>query len=366
MGKGVQRLPISTRHGIATRYQTSPKTNIKPSQWILTLTRCCTENCEFCAVDALYCPTIADIRHRSQMEQQSGRELTPDQWCSVAAKLLQIDPASEFDLSGGDCLSLPWVPHQLIPFILERVKSRKQVSVTATATSLRLWLNEARVLAPEKRPGSVHVTFDGYRPYSFENLRLASLVSDLGMELHAECPLTNENCSVEKVNEIYYALQNSSVREILLMRFFPVGRGTENAWRQFEPPAEMYRAAISEFKRLATLNEGGPVIKVQCALKKFEYQEGGVPCKMGNSTWCVMPNGVLLICPWAYGLNGLPIDDAFVAGSILHNDFSEFRSKAHVFREALRQKYPRECRIQALVERFKHPLTTQIHGARCH
>ncbi|MFA6449251.1 MAG: hypothetical protein WCX65_07290 [bacterium] len=324
-------------------------------QYILNLTRCCTQDCEFCAVDALYSPSIEGCIELAHAEQLAGRELTPDQWCSVVEKLLSIDPTAEFDLSGGDCLALPWVSKQFIPFIMERVQSRQQVSVTSTATPLQSWLVETRAISRDKIPGVVHLTFDGYRPYSFDNIRLSSQIRELGTDIHVECPLNVENCDIEKVRKIYDAVEDAQVSELLLMRFFPTGRGVDkNGLGGLEPSDDTYRSAIAEFYRLDKQHQNGPAIKVQCALKQFTPQWTGFsPCKMGNTTWCVMPNGTLLICPWAYGMNGSPLSNDFVAGNILHDDYETCFSMARVLRDAMSCKYPRECRIHAFVMESK-------------
>ena len=359
--------PIKIGHAIETDPDFRSKQKGEHIQCILTLTRSCTQDCDFCAVDALYNPSITACADRALAEQLAGRELLPDQWCSVVERLLAMDPFAEFDLSGGDCLALPWVPNQLIPFILERVQTCKQVSITSTAEALQSWFNKTRLTCPEKMPGSVHVTFDGYRPYSFENIRLASQVREFGMEIHVECPLTAENCDLDKIREIYYMVKDAKVRELLLMRFFPVGRAArESGISEFEPPADAYRAAIAEFNRLEGMHTDGPTIKVQCALRKFEPKgTGATPCKMGTTTWCVMPNGTLLICPWAYSINGRPLDEVFVAGNILQRDYEEINTRALRLRKILHGKYPRDCRIRAFVQESREETKASLKTGIC-
>ncbi len=344
---------------------TQSKDNTKTGTSVTGHNRSCTQNCSFCAVDALYSSSVEGCRDRANTEQLAGRELTPDQWCSVIDKILARHPTAEFDLSGGDCLALPWVYRQLIPYILKRVQTRKQLSVTATAKSLRAWMEDSREINRDERPGSIHITFDGCRQYSFDNIQIASKVYGLGMDLHIECPLTEENCKINKIHEIYYAAKAARVSEILLMRFFPVGRGaSEYGAIDLDPTAAMYRFAITEFFKLSKQNSDGPDIRVQCALKKFaDIATTAAACKMGDATWCVMPNGVLLICPWAYGLSGHPLDKAFVAGNILKNSYEHCRTKAHLLRSGLHNKYPRECRVQGFVNaRNREQNTAAIQG----
>lgn len=317
---------------------------------ILTLTRCCTQNCDFCAVDAIVPLSVInclrDCAANAAKEQEIGNELTHDQWTKVIKNLLLIDNKMEFDLSGGDCLALPWVRNEFIPFLLETVGDNKRVSITATAVSLRAWLDEIHKIDNPIFPGNVHITYDGYRPYSFDNLALVKPLRDLGVDVHAECPLTVENCSQTMVNRIYKVMLDYQISEILLMRFFPVGRGVKsgesNPW---EPTALQYRNAIAEFQRISKLYNNGPKIKLQCALKEYIPESRGyVLCKMGNSTWCVMPNGDVLICPWAYGMNGNALDQSFVAGNAL--DSPEFIVKqSSLLIKAQYKEAPGKCKV---------------------
>ena len=339
----------------AEKHKESNKSLKSPhATFLLSLTRCCTENCTSCAVDAIYCQSVTGCQKRSETEQLAGRELTNYEWCSVIDKLLLFNPTAEFDLSGGDCLALPWVYENLIPYLLKRVVSRKKVSVTSTAKSIRSWLKATSDVGPDQRPGAIHVTFDACRQYSFDNISLASQIHSFGMDLHIECPLTSENCIPSKIREIFFSARDSRISELLLMRFFPVGRGADiNPIGGLEPSPETYHYAIKQFLALAAQYPDGPAIKVQCALKKFSNSESSFVCKMGNGTWCVMPNGSLLVCPWAYGLNGDPLSNSFVAGNILEDDYLSCRARAHEIRIGLQGKYPKECRIFGFINKDK-------------
>ena len=94
-------------------------------KYILSLTRCCTYNCEFCAVDAHYNDSVSGCAALAAKEREAGGELGPAQWCDIVAKILRSNPNAEFDLSGGDCLALPWVYQELIPFINEKTHNKR-------------------------------------------------------------------------------------------------------------------------------------------------------------------------------------------------------------------------------------------------
>ena len=332
-------------------------------KYILTLTRCCTYDCEFCAVDALYSPSVAGCADLADEQQAAGRELTPEQWCGVAKRILDRDPRAEFDLSGGDCLALPWVSRQLIPSILNQTQNPRQVAVTSTAKSLVQWIDKAGT-SNWAKPGTIHITYDGYRPYSAENIALVPQVRNLGVDVHVECPLTTENCHVAGVRSVYHALKDARISELLLMRFFPVGRGADKSrLGGYEPSGSNYRDAIAEFMRLEKEHPDGPRVKVQCALGGFlPGGDGAAKCKMGDGTWCIMPNGTLLTCPWAYGMGGYPLDEAFNAGNALQTNVAEWLSAGRHLRAELRSHYPRKCIVRA----FTQDLLDGTHATQRH
>ncbi len=321
------------------------------TQCILNLTRCCTQNCDFCAVDAIFCRSVRDCASRSRQEQNAGREMTPQQWCNVVERILAFDPNTEFDLSGGDCLALPWVAETLIPFILSRVHSRDQVSVTSTADSIRLWLNILGQSPELLRPRAVHITYDGCRQYSFDNMAIVPNLQRLGVDVHAECPITRENCEQEVVKSIYAVVKESQIKELLLMGFFPVGRGQNRAGvNGLEPSPEQYRKAIAQFLNLRNQDADGPKVKVQCTLKGYmPGSDGRTPCKMGKRTWCVMPNGCLLTCPWAYSTGGRPLSREFAAGNLLRENIADCLSTASDLRHSLWRKFSGKCLVKAFV-----------------
>jgi len=262
---------------------------------------------------------LVECAENAEREQLSGREMDLSAWQETIIKLLQIDPEMEFDLSGGDCLALPWVRDKLIPFIIGKVKDAQRVSVTATAASVEKWLESIALSKSMPVLGSIHITYDGYRDYSNTNLNLVKPLHDLGIDVHVECPITKENCSVETATKIYTVLKDHNISEILLMRYFPVGRGGVSHGKSsiWEPTVDEYKTTVNKFLELAEKYPEGPKVKLQCSLKEFTLEGANrILCKMGHTTWCIMPNGNVLICPWAYGLNGAALDTGFVAGNI--------------------------------------------------
>lgn len=323
-------------------------TNIEstsPSNYVLTLTRSCSQKCDFCAVDA-YGDSIEDCIQLAGKKQKIGEELTVEQWLKVVDKILADDPHTRFDLSGGDCLLLPWVRHEFIPSLMKRVK-KEQVSITATAESIELWMEELQYQNHDNLPGTIHLTYDGVRDYSFKNMELAKKLIKKGFDIHFECPLTKENCIEKNIRNIFSEVLAAGVSEILLMRYFPVGRGA-NAEEVIknQPTDKMYELAIREFKKYELLYKKKLKLKVQCSLKYFDKESPVTnACKMGKTTWCVMPNGDLLICPWAYGLGGKPLHSSLITGNLLKQSINECHKIGLLRRQALNHDFPNKCKI---------------------
>lgn len=219
----------------------------KAHKFILTLTRLCSVDCAMCCVDAIHFKNEAECDATWQEEWQWGRQLSAVQWMTIVRKIVAFDPHAEFDLSGGDCLALPVIRQHLIPAIVRSVRHPKQVAVTSTATSIQRYLDELAVDSTLPRPGAIHITYDGVRDYSFENMRLVSAIGAQGMAVHVECPLTRDNCNHAVIQNIYDECVSNKIEEILLMRFMPVGRGEDT--HSVEPSPEAYTMAISTFRQ---------------------------------------------------------------------------------------------------------------------
>jgi hypothetical protein len=69
---------------------------------------------------------------------------------------------------------------------------------------------------------------------------------------------------------------------------------------------------------------GGPVVKVQCALKFFDTPGLGTnPCDMVHESFGLQPDGTLLASPWAVGPHGSPLHDVWVLGNLATTPMTE-------------------------------------------
>ncbi len=251
--------------------------------WNMTLI--CPWDCEICCVDAVHVTkkngivfirsaglnTIDELPLKPgpqsifdqalEFRQSQGLEL------DLAGKLRVLDHLEGFnariDVSGGDALVVAENFHVL------RVASerfgRDQITLTATGAGLAKY--DAEALSPFI--GELNFTYDGVgfetgstRPagYAAGNLNKAAQFARSGVLTRAECPLTVENVeSVERLTTLYLNLRDAGISKLLLMRLFPVGRGTSHG--ASVPDPSQYRRAIDFFRSLEE-KFGGPVVKV--------------------------------------------------------------------------------------------------------
>lgn len=253
--------------------------------------------------------------HAAKLRQEAGYEL------DLAGKLRVLDNLEgvipKIDVSGGDPLVLSETMI-LIRAIAERFGRE---NVTVTATGVGLGMVDPAELAPYV--SEVNITFDGTPPeidplvpkhYGLANLNAGVRLTEHGIAVRAEIPLTLQNIDPAELTRIYTELADTPIGRLLVMRLFPVGRGE---LRENEiPTAEQYRDAIGLLRDLEQ-RMGGPTVKLQCALKHLDGNLlGDNPCDAVRESFGLMADGTLLGSPWAINKHGKPIDDNWVLGNL--------------------------------------------------
>lgn len=316
--------------------------------WNMTLI--CPWDCQICCVDAVHVSKKGgEILLRSSglgtlerlpvrqgagsifdqalaFRQSEGLEL------DLQGKLRVLDHlegmSARLDLSGGDVLV---VSENLEVLRVAAARfGRGQITLTATGAGLSKF--DATMLSP--LIGELNFTYDSARSetqstrpsgYAAGNLRKAAEFAGRGVHTRAECPLTLENISDEaQLTAIYLNLRDAGIDKLLLMRLFPVGRGTSHG--ASVPNPDQYRRAISLFRDLEA-KISGPAVKIQCALRGFDEPSCAVatanPCDLMTESFGLTPNGTLLASPWAVDGRGRPIHDAFVLGNLATTPLSD-------------------------------------------
>ena len=288
--------------------------NSHPVDLIWNITRQCPWDCAVCCVDA-----VPMSRHTPQ--SQPG-ELSYGEKLSVLDNLAGFAP--KIDISGGDPLAIP----DALRLIEECSRRLGPTNVTVTATGATL----AR-LEPDfavRHVGELNLTYDMPEPpntetrprqYSNANLSAARRFLQAGLLLRAECPLTTRNIAAHDLERIYLDLHEAGVQTLLITRMFPVGRG--RYCTAIVPSARQYRSALTHLRQLESLHSY-PEVKLQCALRFFDSPKHLTnPCDLVRLSFGLMPDGTLLASPWAYGLFGRPLDDAWVLGNLAISPLSD-------------------------------------------
>ena len=267
----------------------------------------------------------------AKLRQKAGREL------DLAGKLRILDHLDgvipKIDISGGDPLVLSETMI-LIRAIAERF-GRENVTVTATGVGLSFV--EPADLAPYV--SEVNITFDGTRPeidplvpkhYGLANLHAGVRLTEHGVAVRAEIPLTLQNIDRTELTRIYTELADTSIGQLLVMRLFPVGRGELREGQI--PTADQYRDAIALLRDLER-HLGGPRVKLQCALKHLDGDPlTENPCDAVRESFGLMADGTLLGSPWAINKHGQPIDENWVLGNLATTPITELLQSERALR----------------------------------
>jgi len=260
-------------------------------------------------------PNIFDMA--LQQRQKRGLELSYEQKINVLDNVLPTK--AQIDFAGGD----PLVCYENYLVIKEASKKfgKDSIFVTSTGASLsRYSLEEIASVV-----GTFDFTFDEpinnapmNRPigYNNANISIAKKLATLNLRTRAQLPLHSGNLGVSKINDIYTALHDAGITELLLMRIFPVGRGLH--WSEFHPALarENYLAAIEQYQELENRLKY-PKVVLQCALKNIADKKNVQnPCDLMQNSFGISPQGNLLISAWATSFENSPYHDIFVLGNL--------------------------------------------------
>ncbi|CAM4376670.1 putative heme d1 biosynthesis radical SAM protein NirJ1 [Yersinia intermedia] len=309
---------------------------------IFNTTLVCPWDCEICCVDAVHVGKVGNdifIKHNnlevietfpddmsdmSIYEQAAMRRVERGEELSLEDKKKIIDNLSGYDakidISGGDALVLK-DNFDLLGYASEKLGKN---NVTLTATGLGTSKVDIKQVA--ELISEYNFTFDAAslkdianRPngYSMGNLKRAGRFVELGCKTRAELPLTTDIISREHLERLYLKLNEYNIDKLLIMRLFPVGRGTTKIDKI--PSREEYLLAIDILKEMENKYHT-PVVKLQCALRNIVPSDVDKnPCDMLSESFGITPDGKLLASPWAYSCGGKVLHDCWELGDIVQN-----------------------------------------------
>jgi MoaA/NifB/PqqE/SkfB family radical SAM enzyme len=256
--------------------------------------------------------------------QLHGDELDYD------GKLRILDHLAGFevklDLSGGDAL----VTNDGLPLlqVCSSRLGRSNVTLTVTGAGVRRNLIEP----VSQLIGELNFTFDAASPadatvrpdnYAASNLKLAISMRSAGVATRAECPLTKSAAQPEHLTRLYMQLVDAGIDKLLIMRHFPVGRGS--VLPEYIPSRDEYLSAITTLRELEA-RYARPAVHLQCALRHIEFSSQKLPsnpCDLGRVSYGLMADGTLLASPWAVAENGKPLHPCWVLGNLAQTPLSE-------------------------------------------
>ncbi len=333
-------------------------------------TRVCGFNCPECCVAAVWATASKlwspDLRSHQPLAtvpgecryaaaqrqlQATGEELYFSQ------KLKVIEHLGDFnvrvDVSGGDALIVP-DGRALLEAYAEKL-GRENVTLTITGMNIPEDLegvagciSEFNFTFNAASPDDAEVRSNGYADL---NLLLARKIKATGVSVRAEFPLARSAINADHMERLYMRLADEGVDKLLIMRQFPVGRGKLEP--EHVPTREEYVFAITKFRELEQ-SVNGPAVKLQCALRNIEVQEGLAeaphenPCDLGVESFGLMADGTLLASPWAMNEHGKALNDFWTLGNLAKNTLGDLLStnKAQSFMKRSNENFG-QCKIFA-------------------
>lgn len=327
--------------------------NIRHLDFIWNISLVCPWDCAFCCVDAVkvykskediflveeglttkrkISSQINGEKHFSHLYEQGitpnifdkalldrqarGLELTYNEKLQVLKNILPH--TCKIDFAGGD----PLVCFENFLVIKEASKlfGKNKIAITATGASVKRYdiKDIASVIGKFEFTFDEPISYDAKnRPegYNKSNLTLASKFALLEVTTKAQIPIHGGNLTKDKIEIIYKLLTDSGIKEILLMRTFPVGRGMKDYLNNWFVSKEELKIVIDNFRELETKYHGSK-IKLQCALKHLDVKTKENPCDLVRESFGINPNGILLTSIWATNSNGNPLDNNFVIGNL--------------------------------------------------
>lgn len=286
---------------------------------IWNLTRVCHWGCSFCCVDA--------VRSSHQI---SAPEPSLDEKLQIIRSIATLPV--KLDISGGD----PLVSGDNLNVIryASSLIGKQNVTVTATGISLS---NGHCLKELCNNIAELNITYDSpltssctTRPdqYLIQNHDAIKCFLAFGGSVRAECPLTVDNARIDTIRSIYMELHALGVQNLLLMRYFPVGRALGRT--DIIPAKHAIEKVIAEAERLAEIYIY-PQVSFQCALKSMISIGKDInPCDLLKRSLGVMPNGNVLLSPWAYGHSGEALDPRWVIGNLLKDTMVSIMQKPRV------------------------------------
>lgn len=254
----------------------------------------------------------------ARIRQKQGLELIHEKKLNVIDNLSGHDVKINF--SGGD----PLVVFENIEILRKASQQFGKENIQISTTGAGLSMNNPSNIIPFI--DKIRFTYDTkegvYNPnrpngYNNFNLQKASEYRNMGIFTIAEIPLTIHNSEISNITLLYEDLHKAGIDQILLMRLFPVGRGSNIVLEM--PSKKQYLRSIETFRKLESKYRK-PRVKIQCALKYLYKTNSNInPCDSFRESFAITSNGLLITSAWAFKFDGQPLDDAFILGDIAKN-----------------------------------------------
>jgi len=153
--------------------------------------------------------------------------------------------------------------------------------------------------------------------YRILNIRAIKLVKKRGIPITVSTVLRKGNMDNENLNSIYKFLTENNISNWFLIRYRPVGRGSQ--YKSLEPSEIEYKKALDYCFSLQ--KNIGPKIAIHHTFNELMgIMTMNDSCKIGNK-FTILSDGTVISCCWAFNQKGRPLNDMFVLGKLPKDKF---------------------------------------------
>ncbi len=312
---------------------------------IWNLTQLCSYACTICCVSAIYAnPGKKAELLRERIE--SGKELPFRKKQEVLQILDEFNRDVELDLSGGDLL----LDDKNIKIVKEAATRFGAENIGISITGAYM---EEEIAAELKDLVSlVEVTIDGppgfqdsTRPYNMtmDSETCIRRCKKYKIPTRAITVLKKNNSSEIQLEELAKYFSFLEVNSWEFLRYYPVGRAQKFEGYVLTP--REYKDALGVIDRLK--DEYSQIdIKIQHSLQNLrnaEKKTGRVGCDAVQDSIGILPDGTILACAWAIGLNGEALDPYFVLGKLPEENLDEIMDKPAAQMWLKQREYLGDC-----------------------
>lgn len=309
------------------------------------MTYSCPFNCSICLMNSKQIDQQQILS--DNLDYQEGNELNYEEKSSLIRELSLCSNIKPYiDFSGGEPLcnsgNIKIIKRATTLFGINNISINQTGYFLDDYISSNFKVNEIHFsidCLPNQVPNYRQPT---YISNNWQGIRKAIMH---GISVTVNIVITKSFVKFVDIETLYQMLNEMGIDRILLMGFYPVGRGSK--LHNEIPSSEDCKNAVELFKFYRNKLQG-PKLIIDNMLK--QYLEIDFYC-CGCNTIQIFPDGTFSYCPWAISKDGISLNPEFIIGKYPESNVKNiiFSSQRTKIKEKIRN-LPNFCRLSYYIK----------------